>query len=62
MSAATVARTWSVRCPVGMLAFGHTVKPFTSVDAFEAYVRCMREAGYLVTFTTPFAATVERAA
>ena len=62
MSAATTARTWSVRCPVGMLAFGHTVKRFSSPDAFEAYVRCMREAGYLVTFSTPFSATLERQA
>jgi len=62
MSAAITPRTWSVRCPRGMLAFGRTVKPFTSVDAFDAYVRHVRQAGYLVTFTTPFAATVERQA
>ena len=53
------ARTWLVRCPPGMLAQGHQVKKFTSVDAFDGYVRQVRASGYPVSFTSPFTAIVE---
>ena len=53
------ARTWLVRCPPGMLAQGHQVKKFTSVDAFDGYVREVRAQGYTVSFASPFTAIVE---
>jgi len=52
-------RTWLVQCPPGMLAHGHKIKRFTSPDAFDAYVRCVRQAGYTVRFASPWSATVE---
>ena len=36
----------------------HTCKLFTSVQAFDGYVQHLRRAGYLVTFSNPFRATV----
>ena len=52
-------RTWLVQCPPGMLAQGHTIKRFTSVDAFDGYVGELRARGLVVRFDSPFAATVE---
>ena len=51
-------RTWLVQCPPGMLAQGHQVKKFTSVDAFDGYVRQVRAQGYTVSFASPFTAIV----
>lgn len=45
--------------PPGMLAQGHQVKKFTSVDAFDGYVREVRAQGYTVSFASPFTAIVE---
>lgn len=53
------ARTWLVQCPPGMLAQGHQVKKFASVDAFDGYVREVRAQGYTVSFSSPFTAIVE---
>ena len=58
-SASSPARTWLVQCPPGMLAQGHQVKKFTSVDAFDGYVREVRAQGYAVSFASPFTAIVE---
>lgn len=38
----------------------HTCKLFTSVQAFDGYVKELRFMGYLVTFSNPFCATVAR--
>ena len=53
------SRTWVVQCPPGMLADGHKVKNFASVEAFEGYVRQLRAHGYTVAFASPFTAIVE---
>lgn len=53
------SRTWLVQCPPGMLANGHQVKKFSSLEAFDGYVRQVRAEGYTVVFGSPFAATVE---
>ena len=52
-------RTWLVQCPPCMLAQGHQVKKFASVDAFDGYVREVRAQGYTVSFASPFTAIVE---
>lgn len=52
-------RFWLLQYPPGMLAHGHTIKRFTSVHAFDGYVQALRGFGYLVTFSSPFTATVE---
>ena len=51
-------RTWLVQCPPGMLAQGHQVKKFTSVDAFDGDVRQVRAQGYTVSCASPFTAIV----
>lgn len=52
------ARAWVVHCPPGMLADGKTARPFSSLDAFDGYVRRVRQAGMVVEFSTPFAAHI----
>jgi len=54
-----VQRYWLVQCPPGMLCFGNRVRKFTSVEAFEGYIRQVRAMGYVVSFNSPFTATVE---
>ncbi|GKS89099.1 hypothetical protein [Acidovorax sp. SUPP2539] len=56
------ARAWLVRCPLGMLADGHLTKRFSNVQAFDGYVRQVRDMGMTVRFETPFAAVVEASA
>ena len=52
-------RTWVAHCPPGMLADGHKVKNFASVEAFDGYVRQVRAQGCTVSFASPFTAIVE---
>lgn len=54
-------RHYLVRCPPGMLANGHQVKKFSSVQAFDGYVREVRARGYAVAFDNPFSARVAAA-
>ncbi|SDC08674.1 hypothetical protein SAMN05192589_101225 [Paracidovorax valerianellae] len=56
------ARVWLVQCPPGMLANGHSIKRFSNVQAFEGYVRQVRDMGMTVRFDSPFAAVVEASA
>lgn len=54
------SRTWSVERLPGMCARGENrIMHFTSVDAFDGYVRAVRSYGYPVTFISPFSAVVE---
>jgi hypothetical protein len=41
---------------------GHSIKRFTSVEAFEGYVRQVRAIGMTVRFDNPFSAVVEASA
>ena len=55
---ATEYRLWASQ---GVTLFApHTCKLFTSVQAFDGYVQHLSRAGYLVTFSNPFSATVAR--
>lgn len=52
------AGTYEIACPPGMLAHGHHIKRFTSLQAFEGYVAHLHSAGRTVTWHAPFAARV----
>ncbi|WP_192884848.1 hypothetical protein [Paracidovorax avenae] len=54
-------KSYEIACPPGMLAHGHRIKRFTSLQAFEGYIGQVRKAGYTVTWQTPFVAAVEAA-
>lgn len=53
-------RVYVITAPLGMFGAGETRKQFTSVTAFDAYVKHVRRAGLVVTFSTPFVAAVSR--
>lgn len=63
-------RFWLIQCPPGMLVpgstvevcHGHSIERFTSVQAFEGYVRQVRASGMTVRFDNPFSAVVEASA
>ncbi|MVT29086.1 hypothetical protein QRO08_09905 [Paracidovorax citrulli] len=52
-------KSYEIACPPGMLAHGHRIKRFTSLQAFEGYVAQLRKSGCTVRWDTPFTATVE---
>ena len=52
-------KSYEIACPPGMLAHGHRIKRFTSLQAFEGYVAHLHSAGRTVTWHAPFAARVE---
>ena len=52
---------YRVQCPPGMLAAGRTAKTFTSVYAFDGYVRALRCLGKTVAFQSPTVAVVSGA-
>ena len=54
--------TYTANCPAGMLAAGRTCKTFASVTAFDGYVSTIRALGLIVTFQSPTAATITKAA
>ncbi len=66
----TPVRFWLIQCLPGMLVpgstvevcQGHSIKRFTSVEAFEGYVRQVRSMGMTVRFDNPFSAVVEASA
>ena len=53
---------YTVHCLPGMLAAGRTCKTFTSVYAFDGYIGTVRRLGLVVTFQSPTAATITKAA
>ncbi|MGY8550436.1 hypothetical protein L0936_07565 [Paracidovorax citrulli] len=52
-------KSYEIACPPGMLAHGHRIKRFTSLQAFEGYIAQVRKAGRTVTWQSPFMARVE---
>ncbi len=52
-------KTYLLQCPPGMLADGHKIKRFTSLQAFEGYIAELRRLGRVVHWNSPFTATVE---
>ena len=46
--------------PPGMLAFGEVGKTFTSVSAFDGYIRELRAQGFTVRFSAPHHANARR--
>lgn len=52
-------KSYEIACPPGMLAHGHRIKRFTSLQAFEGYIAQVRKSGRTVTWQSPFAARVE---
>ena len=52
-------KTYLIQCPPGMLAEGHKIKRFTSLQAFEGYIDQLRRLGRIVHWNSPFTATVE---
>ncbi|WP_311223472.1 MULTISPECIES: hypothetical protein [unclassified Acidovorax] len=63
MSSALIhmSKSYLIQCPPGMLAQGHTIKRFTSLQAFEGYIAELRRLGRTVHWNSPFTATVEAA-
>ncbi|EER61084.1 hypothetical protein AcdelDRAFT_1341 [Acidovorax delafieldii 2AN] len=57
--AAPVARQYLIQCPPCMLADGHRIKRFTSLEAFEGYIAELRSRRMTVHWNSPFTATVE---
>ncbi|WP_343593513.1 hypothetical protein [Paracidovorax wautersii] len=55
-------KSYEIACPAGMLAHGHRVKRFTSLQAFEGYIVQLRKRGFSVSWNTPFTAAVEACA
>ena len=53
---------YTVHCLPGMLAYGRTCNTFASVTAFDGYVSTIRALGLIVTFQSPTAATITKAA
>ena len=66
----TPVRFWLIQAPPGMFVpgrtveqrDGHSIKRFTSVEAFEGYVRQVRAMVMTVRFDNPFSAVVEASA
>lgn len=66
----TPVRYWPIQAPPSMFVpgrtveqhDGHSIKRFTSVEAFEGYVRQVRSMGMTVRFDNPFSAVVEASA
>lgn len=52
-------KTYLIQCPPGLLANGHKIKRFTSLQAFEGYIAELRRLGRVVHWNSPFTATVE---
>lgn len=52
-------KSYLIQCPPGMLAEGHAIKRFTSLQAFEGYIAELRKRGCSVHWNSPFTATVE---
>ena len=53
-------RVYTLTAPPGMFADGETTKRFTSPQSFDGYIKHVRAAGYVVTFSSPFAAAIAR--
>lgn len=50
-------RHYLIQCPLGMLADGHKIKRFTSLQAFEGYIVQLTKLGMTVHWSSPFTAT-----
>lgn len=51
---------YTITGPASMFGAGITSKTFTSESVFDGYIRHVRQAGYVVTFSGPFAASISR--
>lgn len=55
-----LSTVYTITGPSSMFGAGQTLRRFTSVSAFDAYVNTVRSAGFLVVFSTPFSADITR--